>query len=122
MTTLLQARTRRFAFTALVAVVGATACQDADAPLAPAAPDAILTESTLDVASQQVDRQQESNVGQMDRQRDRDRDRAGQDRSFDRVGLAVDLADAAVELAGRILEREGADDRQAALYAEAERH
>ena len=120
MTTLLHARTRRFAVTALVAVVGATACQDAEAPLAPAAPDAILSESTLDVASQQVDRQQESNVGQMDRQRDRARD--GQGRTFDRVGLAVDFADAAVSRAGRIPEAEGADDRQAALYDEAERH
>jgi hypothetical protein len=77
-------------------------------------------EASLDVASQDVDRQQDANVGRMDRQRDRDRDGAGL--TFDRVGLAVDLADSAVELAGRILEREGADDRQAALFAEAERH
>ena len=104
----------------LTALLSWTACQDADSPAAPQLPEPALTEAALDGAAQQIDQQQESNVGQADRQRQRDgtpNDRG----TFDRIGLAVDLAASAVDLATEILAREGADERQRALLAEAER-
>jgi len=117
------ARTRTA--TAVILGMVLVACQDTQSPAEPrletesAADEVLLDQAALSLASLEQDMQSE-----VERERDRvpdgDRRRDGRRPFPDRVGLAVELAGSAVSLAGRILDEQGATQRQVELLSTAE--
>jgi hypothetical protein len=115
----LRDRALRPSLFALLGLLALGACQDGDDPLAVPVEETTLAEAALDGVADQVELQQESLFADAERTRQRDRDRGHDRPALDRVGLVVAFSGAAVHLAQDILAREGADDRQRALLAQA---
>ncbi len=101
---------------ALLGLLTLGACQDAGDPVAVSVDDQVLSEAAMDVAADQVEQQYDEMTVTAQDERQRDRTRP----EVDRVGLAVAMSGTAVDLAAEILAREGADDRQRALFDQAE--